>query len=184
MKNLIAITLAGAIAGLFSSSVIADQKHAELPGLFNKLQEASSPQQAVVIESEIWKKWYERDDKAGGTDMEAAVEAMNTGRYTVALSLLNNLVENHPDFAEAWNRRATLHYLLGDYEKSLTDIERTLTLEPRHFGAISGIGMIMLKLGKTDKAMHAFERVLDISPHNVGANKSVKELEKKLGPSI
>ena len=77
-----------------------------------------------------------------------------------------------------------MHYLLGNYNQSLSDIEKTLTLEPRHFGALSGIGMIMLKLGQTDKALHAFERVLDISPQNVGASKSVKELETKMGPSI
>ena len=98
--------------------------------------------------------------------------------------MLDQLVDNESDFAEAWNRRATVHYLLGNYKESLSDIEKTLTLEPRHFGALSGIGMIMLKLGQTDKALHAFERVLDISPQNVGASKSVKELETKMGPSI
>ena len=109
---------------------------------------------------------------------------MGAGRYTVALALLDGLVKEESDFAEAWNRRATIHYLLGNYNQSLLDIEQALTLEPRHFGAISGIGMIMLKLGETDKALHAFERVLDISPHNVGATKSVKQLVKKLGSSI
>ena len=163
----------------------ADEKQIDLLGdLFSKLLVAENPQQAVLIETEIWKKWYERDDDAGGKKMTNAIQAMGTGRYTVALTLLDELVEKEADFAEAWNRRATVHYLLGNYTESLNDIEKTLTLEPRHFGAISGIGMIMLKMGKTDKALHAFERVLQLSPHNVGANKSVKELEKKMGPSI
>lgn len=167
-----------------SQPILADQDSSELPDLFGKLQQAENSQQAVKIETEIWKKWYEREDSDGGSAMTNAVAAMSSGRYTVALTLLDELVTKESEFAEAWNRRATVHYLLGNYKQSLSDIEQTLSLEPRHFGAISGIGMIMLKLGKTDKALHAFERVLDISPHNVGANKSVKQLESKLGPSI
>lgn len=167
-----------------SQPTLADQQSDELPELFGKLQKAENPQQAVMLETEIWKKWYERDDDDGGSIMTNAVEAMSAGRYTVALTLLDELVTKEAEFAEAWNRRATVHYLLGNYQQSLSDIEKTLTLEPRHFGAMSGIGMIMLKLGETDKALHAFERVLDISPQNVGANKSVKQLESKMGPSI
>lgn len=179
------IKLAATLVVMLSSqSLAADQNSKELPALFGKLQKAENPQQAVVIETEIWKKWYERDDDSGGKKMTNAIDAMGTGRYTVALTLLNELVNVEADFAEAWNRRATVHYLLGNYKQSLSDIEQTLTLEPRHFGAMSGIGMIMLKLGQTDKALHAFERVLEISPQNVGAVKSVKELESKMGPSI
>jgi len=162
----------------------ADQKATDLDGLFGELQEAESPQQAVQIESAIWKKWYEREDEAGGVNMKNAVKAMSSGRYTVALSLLDELVDKESDYAEAWNRRATVHYLLGNYKQSLSDIEKTLALEPRHFGAISGLGMIMLKMGEEEKALHAFERVLDISPLNAGATKSVKDLESKIGPSI
>lgn len=116
--------------------------------------------------------------------MASAVDAMSSGRYTIALNLLNNLVKKQPDFAEAWNRRATVHYLLGDYEQSLADIEQTLILEPRHFGAISGIGLIMLQVGDNERAIHAFERVLQISPKNMGAAKSIKDLEQKLGVTI
>lgn len=173
------------VAALFlCQPAIADQNSKELPELFGKLLKAESPQQAVLIETEIWKHWYERDEDNGGKKMTNAIDAMGTGRYTVALTLLDELVDNEADYAEAWNRRATVHYLLGNYNQSLSDIENTLKLEPRHFGAISGIGMIMLKIGQTDKALHAFERVLDISPQNVGASKSVKQLETKLGPSI
>ena len=169
---------------LVCQSSLADQKSTDLPDLFGKLKSAENPQQAVLIETEIWKKWYERDDSNGGERMGNAINAMSTGRYTVALTLLDELVSKESDFAEAWNRRATVHYLLGNYKQSLSDIEQTLTLEPRHFGAISGIGMIMLKMGETDKALHAFEQVLEISPLNVGATKSVKDLEARLGPSI
>jgi len=167
-----------------SATLFADQKHDELPDLFGKLKVANSPQQAVMIEAEIWKKWYERDDTFGGSSMSEAIEAMGTGRYTVALNLLNKLVSDQPDFAEAWNRRATIHYLLGNYEDSLADIEQTLTLEPRHFGALSGIGLIMQQMGENEKALHAFEQVLEISPQNIGAAKSIKDLETKLGVSI
>jgi len=167
-----------------SVTAVADQNNSELPDLFGKLKLANSPQQAVMIEAEIWKKWYERESTGGGDSMSEAIEAMGAGRYTIALNLLNNLVDDQPDFAEAWNRRATIHYLLGNYDDSLADIEQTLILEPRHFGALSGIGLIMQQLGENEKALHAFEKVLEISPQNVGAAKSVKDLETKLGTSI
>jgi len=182
MNKIRALLLATIIAS--PSLLLADQKNDGLPELFGQLQKADSPQAAIIIETEIWKKWYERDTNDGGDSMTAAVEAMTAGRYTVALNLLNNLVADQPDFAEAWNRRATVHYLLGDFEQSLADIEKTLALEPRHFGAISGIGLIMLQAGENEKAMHAFERVLEISPQNMGAAKSIKDLEKKLGVTI
>ena len=167
-----------------SATLFADQKNEELPDLFGKLKLANSPQQAVMIEAEIWKKWYERDSTGGGDSMTEVVDAMSAGRYTIALNLLNNLVSDQPDYAEAWNRRATIHYLLGNYEASLADIEQTLILEPRHFGALSGIGLIMQQLGENEKALHAFEQVLEISPQNIGATKSVKDLETRLGTSI
>lgn len=177
------ITLVALIA-LASPLASADQTDQALPKLFDELQTADSAQQALSIEAKIWKKWYERDDEDGGSNMSAAVEAMTAGRYTIALNLLNALVEEHPDFAEAWNRRATLFYLLGEFEKSLADIQHTLTLEPRHFGAISGIGLIMLQLGEDERALHAFEQVLNISPKNPGAAKNIKELEEKLGTTV
>ncbi len=182
MRRLRPLLLVAALA--CSANLFADQKHDALPDLFGQLKLANSPQQAVMIEAEIWKKWYERDSAIGGASMTEAIDAMGAGRYTIALNLLNNLVSNQPDFAEAWNRRATIHYLLGNYEDSLADIEQTLTLEPRHFGALSGVGLIMQQLGENEKALHAFEKVLEISPQNVGAAKSVKDLETKLGVSI
>jgi tetratricopeptide (TPR) repeat protein len=182
MRRLRPLLLVAALA--CSATLSADQKDGDLPDLFGKLKQADSPQQAVMIEAEIWKKWYEREGPVGGDSMAEVVEAMSAGRYTIALNLLNTLVTDQPDFAEAWNRRATIHYLLGNYEDSLADIEQTLTLEPRHFGALSGIGLIMQQLGENEKALHAFEQVLEISPQNIGAAKSVKDLETKLGTSI
>ena len=181
MHSLRTLLLTGILA---CPIVLADQKHENLPALFGQLKSAESPQQAVMIETEIWKKWYERDDDNGGERMSTAVEAMNAGRYTIALAALNSLVDEEKDFAEAWNRRATVHYLLGNYEQSLADIEQTLLLEPRHFGALSGIGLIMLQVGDEEKALHAFEQVLEISPQNMSATNSIRDLEKKLGTTI
>ena len=181
MKSLRTMLIASLLA---SPAVIADQKDKALPDLFGQLRSAENPQQAVMIETEIWKRWYERDETDGGAGMKTAIDAMNSGRYTIALTVLDELVENEPDFAEAWNRRATVHYLLGNYEKSLEDIEQTLLLEPRHFGALSGVGLIMLQVGENEKAMHAFEKVLEISPKNMSAAKSIEDLEKKLGTTI
>lgn len=181
MKSLRTLLLA---ALLVSTVASGDQKDVRLQELFGQLKAAQSPQQAVMIETEIWKRWYDRDENNGGAGMKTAIEAMNAGRYTIALTVLDKLVVEEPDFAEAWNRRATVHYLLGNYEQSLEDIEKTLVLEPRHFGALSGVGLIMLQVGEDEKAIHAFEKVLEISPKNVSANKSIEDLEKKLGTTI
>ncbi len=181
MKSLRTLLLAGLLT---SPALFADQKDNALPDLFGQLKSAENPQQAVMIETEIWKRWYDRNEDDGGDEMKTAIDAMNSGRYTIALTVLDKLVEDEPDFAEAWNRRATVHYLLGNYEKSLEDIEQTLLLEPRHFGALSGVGLIMLQVGDNEKAMHAFEKVLEISPKNMSAAKSIADLEQKLGMTI
>ena len=85
-----------------------------------------------------------------------------------------------PDYAEGWNKRATVHYLKGDYSASVIDIERTLALEPRHFGAISGMGLIFMARGDEAGALKAFKEVLKIHPHARGAQFHVEELRKKL----
>jgi len=181
MNSLRTLLMAGL---LISAPSFADQKDSGLPDLFGQLKSAENSQQAVMIETEIWKLWYDREEDDGGASMKTVIEAMTAGRYTIALTVLDKLVIDQPDFAEAWNRRATVHYLLGDFEKSLEDIEQTLLLEPRHFGALSGVGLIMLKVGDNEKAIHAFEKVLEISPKNMSASKSVEDLEKKMGTTI
>jgi len=91
--------------------------------------------------------------------------AMDAQQMDVAMKLLDALVKLRPDWVEAWNRRATLYYLQNDYGRSLQDIQQVLIREPRHFGALAGLGMIMQDLGDNKRALDAFRKALAINPH-------------------
>jgi tetratricopeptide (TPR) repeat protein len=112
--------------------------------------------------------------------MEEGTRAMALGRLDDAIAIFGRVVTTLPDFAEGWNKRATAHYLNEDYTASVVDIERTLALETRHFGAISGMGLIFLARGNEAGALRAFKEVLKIHPHARGAKVRVEELRKKL----
>jgi tetratricopeptide (TPR) repeat protein len=112
--------------------------------------------------------------------VEEGTRAMAQGRLKEAIAIFDRVVTTLPDFAEGWNKRATAHYLNEDYTASVIDIERTLALEPRHFGAISGMGLIFMARGDQAGALRAFEEVLKIHPHARGAKALVEELRKKV----
>ncbi len=96
--------------------------------------------------------------------MLKAIVAMDTGVLNQAFGYLDEIIKRDPDYAEGWNKRATVFYMIDDYDKSLADIQKTLELEPRHFGALAGLGMIMIKLGDKQRALQAFERAYAVDP--------------------
>jgi tetratricopeptide (TPR) repeat protein len=160
----------------------ADQKDKRLPGLFKKLKAAPTAGDAALIESDIWKIWFESGDPALDTLMDTGSVAMQGGDYQGALAAFDAIIKKKPDFAEGWNRRATLYYLMGDYDKSVADIAKTLKLEPRHIGAISGLGLIRMQQERFEDAEKAYLHVLAISPKNAGARhnlETVRDLIKK-----
>jgi tetratricopeptide (TPR) repeat protein len=105
---------------------------------------------------------------------------MNAGQLKDARQAFNEIVEMAPGFAEGWNKRATIHYLLKDYSASVKDIAQTLRLEPKHFGALSGLGLINAALGRHQAAVKAFEQALIIHPHMRGARQHIKILKEHL----
>ena len=119
-----------------------------------------------------------RDDIDG--IMREGIEAMQSGRFGEAIEDFDRIVEMAPDFAEGWNKRATAYYLNDELSESVHDIQRTLELEPRHFGAISGMGLIFLKRGDPLGALDAFEAVLQIHPHSRGTRFRVEMLRQEL----
>jgi len=100
------------------------------------------------------------------------------------LARFSRLIERDPTFAEAWNRRATLYYLMGNFDASVRDIQETLAREPRHFGALSGLGLINSALERWDSAVKAYEEALRVNPFLPGAKKNVEDLRKKLEQDI
>ena len=170
------LLLAAALAG----PAMADQKDERLDKLFDALLEAGSPQEAQLPEQMIWSVWLESGSPTVDLLMKKGVTAMSEGEAEAALVMFNTIVELAPDYAEGWNKRATLYYLMGRLEESISDCERTLKLEPRHFGALSGLGMIYVQLEQDAKALDAYKRALAVHPQLLRLRAEVERLTKKV----
>ncbi|MCB5174852.1 tetratricopeptide repeat protein [Microvirga lenta] len=151
--------------------------------LVSLLKELARPEPArpvEEIEDQIWALWMSHEDRVAEETMGAAVEAMASGALKQARPLLDHLVIKHPDWAEAWNKRATLAYIETRDRDSLQDIQRTLELEPRHFGAVSGFGQICLRNGHLNEARAAFQIALSINPHLPDLREMLDDLDPHL----
>jgi len=160
---------------------LADQTDARLNPLFDRLKAAERPAEIGAIEQQIWSIWFETPDEQVSGLMVEGQRAMSRGDQMMALDVFDQVVDQAPDFAEGWNRRATLHYMLDNLEESLADIEVTLALEPRHFGALAGRGLVFIKLRQFEHALAAFEAALAVSPHMSGPRANVDALRELLG---
>lgn len=136
-----------------------------LRALFKELSETDPERPVEDIEDQIWTLWSSHEDRVAEETLAAAVEAIASGELNKAKPLLDHLVAQHPDWAEAWNKRATLAYIEKRDADSLLDIAQTLRLEPRHFGALSGFGNVCLRHGHLNEARAAFQIALAFNPH-------------------
>jgi tetratricopeptide (TPR) repeat protein len=157
---------------------------AQLDTLFAKLKVAPNVEEGRAIERDIVHLWLESGDAEVDRLMGYAIAAMNVDSYTLALNYLDTIVVTKPDYAEGWNKRATVYYLMDRFDESIADIERTLALEPRHFGALAGLGMIMVKLGDKERAIEAFKAALDIDPNLEEVRVELRVLEDQLRKGI
>jgi tetratricopeptide (TPR) repeat protein len=169
-----------ALAAIIPLQVKADQMDRRLDDLFQRLAETSSPAEAAATEDAIWTLWMAHPDERAQRYMFAGVRQMNEGQLHDALITFSRLVEMAPKFAEAWNKRATVYYMLQDYDASARDIAETLKLEPRHFGALSGLGLVNIALGRFQAAIAAFEMALAHHPHLRGARENIRNLKEEL----
>lgn len=169
---------------LVCGRVLADQTDAALPGLFDQLLDAETASESASIESEIWQLWLTAPDDNAHALMTQVVSAMQTGQLLLALKLCNQLVDSAPDFSEAWNKRATVHYLLGNPDESVADIQKTLALEPRHFGAISGLGLIFHQRRDYEGALEAFKQVKAITPMSQNVQFSIDRVKRDMQSEI
>lgn len=181
MARLLAVLWWSAAIGLaLMAQAAADQTDLRLEGLFARLHATLSRADAAAAQQRIWQIWVQSDDPVANRLMQGGIQAMTTGQEALALEYFDRLVERAPGFAEAWNKRATVHYLLEDYRASVFDIQRTLELEPRHFGALSGLGMIYDAIGEPAAALRSFEAAIAINPYLDGTRQRIEALRRQL----
>ena len=148
--------------------------------LFEALKVAPDAASAKHIETRIWSLWLASGSDTATLLMTRVKTAMDAKDTDLAIKLLDSIIELKPDYVEAWNRRATIYYMQKDYVRSMSDIRQVLILEPRHFGAISGLGMIMQEFGDEKRALDAFRRAVDVHPHLQKIPDVIKSLTEKV----
>jgi len=161
-------------------ALLADQNDARLDALFRQLQQAENSTQALPLEARIWDIWVEHDNAKFQQLMSKGMAQMGADDLRGALATYTQLIESAPGYAEAWNKRATLYYLLGDYKASEADINETLKLEPYHFGALSGLGLVCIAQNEYLRARTAFSAALEVYPAMDGVKANLQALEQML----
>jgi tetratricopeptide (TPR) repeat protein len=167
------LLLAGVFAGVQCIS-LADQKDERLDGLFDALSQSIDAELITEIENRIWTIWREHPNENVQSLMLTGIGYMNRQYTNEAMAIFSEIIQQYPDYSEAWNQRATLHYLLGNTESSISDIDKTLELEPRHFGALSGLGMVYIQQENLLKAKEAFENLLKVHPNSPAAKANLE----------
>lgn len=152
----------------------------DLNSLFESLKTADAAA-SRRIEREIVNEWSKSGSPAMDLLLQRGQDAMAAGDFRTAIEHLTALTDHAPDFAEGWNARATAYFMVGEFGPSIKDIARTLTLNPRHFGALSGLGMIFQELGQPEKALEVYRAALAIHPHLGSVLEAVEALEKETG---
>jgi len=182
MKKLISILF---LSFLFFSNVNAEDRKSELDKLFSQLKNIKNLSSAQIIEKEIKKFWstHPSDDRRGFRLTELLNQGsrlMNMGELNKAYELFTKIIATEPDWSEAWNKRATVLYLMNRYESSLRDIKITLILEPGHFGALSGQALNYIELQQYEKAIQSYKIAQKIYPLLDSAKKMIPELQEMI----
>jgi len=156
------------------------EKAMNLDRLFEALKVAPDDESAKYVENRIWSMWLATDSDTTTLLMSRVKTAEDAKDLDLAVKLLNAIIEIKPDYVEAWNRRATVYYMKKDFAHAITDIEEVLKREPRHFGALSGLGMIFQEIGDDKHALEAYRRALAVHPHLEQIPDRVKQLSEKV----
>ena len=180
MKKILVIL---SLSLFFFSNVTAEERNNKLDKLFTQLKNTKELSSAQVIEKEIWEIWsiHPSDDRRGFRLTELLIQGtrlMNGGELSKAYVVFSKIIEVEPDWAEAWNKRATTLYLMNEYESSLADIKITLVLEPRHFGALSGQALNYIELNLYEKAIESYKKAKEIYPSMKSPDIMIEQIKK------
>ena len=159
---------------------VATTKQARLDQLFSDLKRERNEKAAERIAGNIWNEWSQSGSASIDLMMQWSQKAVEDQKFDVALDFLDQVVTLQPTYAEGWNRRATVHFMMKNYGKSMSDIDHTLQLEPRHFGALSGLAQIMALTGHKQSALEAWQKVLAIYPMMRSAQDQVGTISEEL----
>lgn len=157
------------------------ERNQNIDFLFGALKAAPDDASAKAVEDRIWAVWAGAGNETTNLLMSRAKKAADDKDYDLAIRMLSSIIEIEPDFTEAWNRRATVYFLKKDYTNSMADIGKVLAREPRHFGALSGLGLIMQEIGDDKHALEAYRKALEVYPRLKGMEEKVKMLTQKVG---
>jgi tetratricopeptide (TPR) repeat protein len=180
LNGTLAVKPALADADATRSANFTATKSKKLDTLFADLKRSKDDGTAERLTNEIWREWGDSGSDSINLMMEWAQKAMGARNFAAALDTLDQVVLLAPDFSEGWNKRATLHFMMEHPQKSMADIERTLALEPRHFGALAGMAEILRAEGNDALALKAYERALEVYPRMRGAQQAVSDLTDSL----
>jgi tetratricopeptide (TPR) repeat protein len=168
-----------ALGVLFFALQPAKAQTVVLDDLFTRLETADAAA-ADRIEREIWLEWSKSGSAAMDLLLQRGRDAIDAGDLPAAIAHLTALVDHAPDFPEGWNARATAYFMAGEFGPSIDDIAHTLALNPRHFGALAGLGMIFEEIGKPEKALEVYRAALAIHPQMAGVLDSVERLDTEI----
>ena len=163
------------------NTIYADQRDPELGILFPKLKSAKTVEDAEEISGRIWQIWTTHNaNSILSRQMQMGIDLMQSGRLDAANAVFSYVIQQDKEFAEAWNKRATVLFFMGEFEKAKHDIAQTLALESNHFGALAGLGMVEVHLGNPRAALEAYRRAASINPHLKDVQQAISRLEVKL----
>lgn len=168
MRRLLTILALFPLLLIPSAQAADDTYQHRLEVLFEELRDAQSSSIAAKVTEEIWSIWLNPDDPVLAQRMTEVAIATSDGDRKAALAMLDQIVIDYPNYAEGWNQRATLYFMLGRLDDSLVDIDKVLKLEPRHFGALAGRVMIYLRRGQHAEALREMLAALKIHPYLSG----------------
>ena len=158
-------------------AAVSVSKAERIDTLFASLKTETDADAASEIENAILGLWLESGSDTVDLLMQWTLKAMEEKQYPRALDFLDRIIVLAPTYVEGWNKRATVHFLMDDYGESIADIGKVLELEPRHFGALSGLGMIMRSIGDDKRAMIAYRQALEVDPHLDNVREELDQLE-------